>query len=219
MTNHARPQSPPHPRRTWARLAAVSLIAPLALACASSPPPPAPVASAADYAPLPVGGKWTYEVRYPGQTGEMTVELVGEKDGYVIDNKNGALRHTQQGLRDRDRYLIRHPLKVGTKWQSVVGPSAVEHLEITKVGESCDSATGRFDDCIEVSGWIRRDKTMTLHIKWLWAKAIGLVGIETEAEIEGKGRVPQVKQTLKTYALEPAPPKPDDDGPDTWTAE
>ncbi len=176
--------------------------------------------SAADYAPLHVGASWTYEVQYPGQTGEMTVELVGQKDGYVFDNKNGAMRHTPQGLRDRDRYLIRHPLKVGHKWESVVGPSAVEHLEITKVGESCDSAAGRFDDCVEVTGWIRRDKNMTLHIRWTWAKAVGLVGLVTEAELVGKGRVPQVKQSLKKYSREGAASKiKTDDGPDTWTKE
>src|SRR5688572_16256643 len=74
--------------------------------------PTAPSASvrAQDYAPLKIGSAYTYEASYPGQTGELTVTMVQEKDGYVLDDHNGAFRLTQDGLRDRDRFLIRHPL-------------------------------------------------------------------------------------------------------------
>lgn len=191
--------------------------------------------TSADYAPLPLGGSWTYQVEYPGQKGEMTIELTGEDQGYVVDNKNGAFRHTPEGLRDRQRYLIKHPLVAGTKWKSVVGPSAVEHLELTSVGEPCESLAGKFEDCVVVSGRIRRDKTMELRIEWTWAKGVGLVKLQTEADVAGKAAMPQVTQSLKSYSLEPRPsaapsptvPSPtkepgktgDDDGPPTWTSE
>lgn len=193
------------------------------LACATAPAKPsAPEATARDYAPLPVGASWTYQVSYPGQAGEMTVKLTGENDGFVLDDKNGAFKHTQEGLRDRERYLIRHPLQPGNKWTTVVGPSAVEHLQIDSVGAPCEAIAGRFEDCIEVSGSIRRDKNMTLLIHWTWARGVGLVKLETIAEIAGKGRVPQVKQSLKDYSVAGASrpePAERDDGPDTWVSE
>jgi hypothetical protein len=164
--------------------------------------------TAADYVPLKPGASWTYDVAYPGQNGEMTVTLVGEKDGFVIDDKNGAFRLTQDGLRDRDRYLIKHPLVAGTKWSSVVGPSAVEHAEIVSVGSPCETVGGAFADCLVVLSQIRRDASMSLRIRWTWAKGVGLAKFETEAEVQGKGVIPQVKQSLKHYALEgPLPEK------------
>lgn len=199
-------------------------------ACASTPAAKtAPSAELGEYVPLKIGAEWTYDMKYPGQSGEMTVRLTGSKDGFVVDDKNGAYRLTSEGLRDRDRYLVRYPLEVGTQWKTVVGPSAVEHSQITSVGKPCDALAGRFDDCLVVHSWIRRDEQMTLHIEWTWAKGIGLVKLETEADISGKGRVPQVKQSLKRHALDGAPAtpaaapapatpaSPGDDGPGTWT--
>ena len=185
---------------------------------------------ASEYAPLVVGAYWTYDVNYPGQQGEMTVKLLSLKDGFFLDDRNGAFQHTMNGLRDRERYLIRHPIKVGTTWKSVVGPSAVEHMEIENVGISCESQAGRFEDCLVVNGRIRRDKNMQLFIRWTWARGVGLVKMETKAEVTGKGELPQVSQSLKDYSLKPgeasksesAPSKTsgsEDDGPNTWTKE
>lgn len=175
-----------------------------------------------DYAPMAVGAWWNYEVSYPGQKGEMKVELLSQEDGYFIDNRRGAFQHTPSGLRDRERYLIKNPIEPGTSWKSVVGPSAVEHLQIDEVGTPCESLAGRFEDCLVVSARLRRDKNMQLHIKWIWARGVGLVRLETEAELPGKKRVKQVTQSLKDYSLsKTTSPKSQssdkDDGPDTWT--
>jgi hypothetical protein len=202
-----------------AMLALVLLVSSCATASKSVPKGQA---HAVDYAPLRVGASWTYEMQYPGQVGEMTVRLVGLQEGFVVDDKNGAFRHTSEGLRDRDRYLLRHPLAPGTTWKTVVGPSAVEHAEIVSVGDPCESAAGRFSDCILVHGWIRRDEKLTLHIEWTWARDVGLVKVETIAEIAGQGRVPQTKQTLKSYALNASSngdAKGDDGAPDRWESE
>jgi len=192
-------------------------------ACAGAQKPAAPELSARDYAPIPVGASWTYEMEFPGQKGEMTVRLSGEKDGFVLfDDGKGQWQHTQAGLRDSDRFLIRHPLVVGTEWKSVVGPSAVEHMKIESVGRRCESVAGAFDDCLVVLGWIRRDKDVVLYIRWFWARNVGLVKVETEAEIAGKGKVPQTRQSLKHYSLSggEAPARAEtDDGPDTWVTE
>ena len=175
-----------------------------------------------DYAPMSVGAWWNYEVSYPGQQGEMKVELLSQKDGYFIDNRRGAFQHTPGGLRDRERYLIKNPIQPGTSWKSVVGPSAVEHLQIDEVGTPCESLAGRFEDCLVVSARLRRDKNMQLHIKWVWARNVGLVRLETEAELPGNKRVRQVTQSLKDYSLSKKAPTDSqtvekDDGPNTWT--
>lgn len=158
--------------------------------------------TAAEYVPLKIGQRWTYEMTYPGQIGEMTVALVGEKDGYILDDHKGAWRVTPDGLRDRDRFLIRQPLLAGNEWKSIISPSAVEHAKIESVGQPCAAVAGAFQDCLVVHGWIRRDKDMTLHIRWTWAKGIGLIKVETEAEVKGQGRIPQTRQSLKNYVLD-----------------
>lgn len=196
--------------------------------CRSGPPPAAPSQerSARDYAPLTIGATWTYDMMYPGQTGTMQVKLLALKDGFIVDDKNGAFRHTAEGLRDRDRYLIKHPLVPGTKWKSVVSASAVENSEIISVGQPCEAAAGRFEDCLVVEGSLKKDDKLTLHIRWTWARDIGLAKVETAVEIAGKGRIPQTKQSLRHYALNPKdagkglPPEgKGDDGPDTWGKE
>ncbi|MCC7386672.1 MAG: hypothetical protein IT384_32845 [Deltaproteobacteria bacterium] len=181
--------------------------------------------TAGDYAPLAVGSSWTYEVAYP-LPGEQTVKLVAEKDGFILDDQSGAFRLTPNGLRDRDRFLLRNPIAVGTHWKTVVGPSAVEHAEITSVGEACTATAGKFDDCVVVHAWIRRDAQLTLHIEWTWARGVGLVRVETAAEIKGRGRVPQTKQSLKRFvpggSASPAAPQPggqqseESGAPDRW---
>lgn len=195
---------------------------------------PRPPAELSEYAAVAVGSSWTYDTSYPGQTGEMTVKITGEQDGYFVDDKNGAFKLTSEGLRDRQRFLVRYPLVVGTQWKTVVGPSAVEHAQITAVGAPCATAAGQFDDCLVVHSWIRQSDQMTLHIEWTWAKGVGLVKLETEADLAGKGRVPQVKQSLRRYALAgqaergeaaapaatPAGTPPTEDGsPGSWTRE
>jgi hypothetical protein len=178
-----------------------------------------------DYYPLEIGASWTYNVAYPGQQGEMTVTITGEKDGYFVDDHEGAFRHTHDGLRDKQRYLIRHPLMKGNNWKTIVSASAVEHNEILSVGEKCESAAGSFSDCLVIQSSIRRDKSMTLYLTWTFARDIGLVKLETEAELTGKGRIPQVKQSLVKYTVgkgapAPTPPvesKSDAEGaPDSW---
>ncbi|MCK6552079.1 hypothetical protein L6R52_39980 [Myxococcota bacterium] len=181
-----------------------STLALLSLTACASTGPAAKVdlgVSASEYAPLGVGSAWTYQVSYPGQSGEMTVTLVGEKDGYFVDDRDGSFRHTPEGLRDRQRYLLRHPITAGATWKTIVSASAVEKNVILSVGERCETLAGSFPDCVVVESSVRRDDQVTLIIRWTWARGIGLVKLETEADIAGRGRVPQVKQSLVRYAL------------------
>jgi hypothetical protein len=198
-----------------------------ASACATTPVTTAvtDAPKAADYAPLAIGKSMTYQVSYPGQKGEMTVVITGEKDGYFLDDREGAFRHTSEGLRDKQRYLIRHPLNAGETWKTVVSASAVEHNKIISAGERCECLAGTFPDCLVVESTIRRDAKVSLIVRWTWAKGLGLVKLETEAEIAGQGRVPQVKQSLVRYGSlgEPSQESPgkqgdsEEEAPNNWT--
>lgn len=179
-------------------------------ACASQPAPKAKAGpSAADYAPLAVGASRTYAVQFPGQTGERTITVLKKDDGYFIDDAQGAFRITPEGLRDRQRYLIRAPLQEGNTWKAILSASAVEHYRIVSVGQPCRSRAGGFSDCLVVEATIRQDESMTLRIRWSWAKDVGLAKIETFAEPPGKKRVRQTTQSLIHYQLKPgAKPAP-----------
>lgn len=211
------------------------LFAPLAwaLACASSTQPAARDRSIEEYAPFVVGAKWTYLAKYPGQEGELVVSIVGREGEYFMDDRGGYFLHTPDGLRDKERFLIRYPLVAGNKWKAVVGPSAVEHNEIISVGEPCQSEAGTFADCLVVDGRIPRDERMSLKIRWTWARGVGLAKLETIAELKGQGELPQVTQSLRHFDLSPGPgattapksdpgPTPgkeDEDAPNTWESE
>ena len=159
--------------------------------------------SVEDYVPLKVGAARTYAVKFPGQTGKRTITIIKQEDGYFVDDAGGAFRITKDGLRDRARYLIRKPIQEGHSWKAIVSASAVEHYRIISVGQPCRSQAGSFSDCLVVESTVRRDKSMSLRIRWSWAKAIGLAKIETFAEIKDKGRVPQTEQSLVHYRLDP----------------
>lgn len=165
---------------------------------------------------MDVGYSWTYEMLFQGQKGEQTIEVLGFKDGFFQDNQAGELKHTDDGLRDRARYLIKHPLAPGNTWKAIVSASAVERYRIDSVGERCESAAGAFEDCLVVTSQIRRDQDVTLHGKFTWAKGVGLVKMETEAEIKGK-RVPQTRRSLLRYNQKGGSKKKSDEAPDDWT--
>lgn len=200
------------------RILGLLLVLALSLGCAATPAAPErpPIPEVHHYAPLAVGASWTYAMNFQGQRGERTVRIASKNDeGFFVDDQGAELKHTREGLRDRQRYLIRGPLEVGATWKSIVSASAVEHYRVASVGEGCDSLAGRFEDCLVIEGHIRRDAQVTLHSRFVWARNVGLLKIETEVELAGKGRVPQTSQSLLRYALSGGPAK--DDGPGTWT--
>ncbi len=193
-----------------------------AFACATAPPPAPTGPSPADYVPLEVGYRWTYAMRFPGQTGERTVTIVGQDDdGFFVDDAGGAFALTPDGLRDRDRYLLMAPLVVGRSWRSVVSASAVERYEVKSVGDACEVRAGKFPDCVVIESRLRRDSEVSLRVRFTWARGVGLVKVATVAEISGRGDVPQTEQSLLRYELvagaRPAGPEPEaEEPPDTW---
>lgn len=191
----------------------------LGLGCATAPASNVgPQQTASEYAPYQIGSSWTYAVNLLGEKQERTVEILEQKDGYFVDSEQGQFRHTKDGLRDPQRYLIRHPIEEGNAWKAIVSASAVEHYRILSVGDACASQAGSFKDCLVIESRLRRDDKVTLHIRWTWARDVGLVKIETAADIAGKGRVPQTEQSLVHYGLAGSPPDKakEEAAPDTW---
>ena len=164
--------------------------------CAGTPRVVERSPSAQDYAPVQVGDAKTYAVRFQGQTGQRTIRVTGQDGPYFVDDAGGALRHTPEGLRDRQRFLIRHPLEAGRTWKAILSASAVERYRILSVGDACEAHAGRFEDCLVVEASLRRDEKLTLFSRFTWARGVGLVKILTEVEIAGRGRVPQTEQSL-----------------------
>lgn len=202
-----------------ARALGLVLIGLVGGACATSGTPTAPPAVAEDYAPLRVGASWTYSMWFQGQTGERTVTVTGQKDGYFIDTERARLKHTPEGLRDPARFLIRNPVEAGQAWKAIVSASAVERYTILSVGEPCTSEAGAFLDCLVVEASLRQNTDVVLRNRFTWARDVGLVKIETEAEIKGK-REPQTRQSLIHYRLQGASKDADkassDTPPDRW---
>lgn len=152
---------------------------------------------------LRVGVERTYEVDFQGQTGRRTVKTVRKEGPYFVDDAGGALALSPNGLRDRDRYLVRLPLEPGTEWSAVQSASAVERYTIRSVDQPCTLRAGRFEACLTVVSRLRRDARMTLEARWTWVRGIGLARVETVAILEGR-RVPQTRQDLIHYDLAPA---------------
>jgi len=197
-------------------LAALCLLA--AAGCATTPAAAPDPLDARDYAPLKIGASWTYRMRFPGQSGERTITIVDNKDGYFLDDAGGQFRHAPDGLKDPVRYVIRTPLVAGTQWKSIVSASAVERYEIESVGEPCQAVAGTFSDCLIVRASLRQDAEHTLHIRFAWAKKIGLVKVSTELEANGK-RIPQTDQSLIRYDLtgKKKPAKDGEEPPGDWS--
>ncbi len=157
--------------------------------------------SLAEYTRLEVGTERTYGINFVGQSGELAVRVVREEDGWVIDDRGGQWKLDAEGLRDRQRYLIRRPLQVGTEWKSIVSASAVERYRIASVGEPCAVRAGQFSDCLVVESTLRRDARMTLTARWTWIRGVGLGRIETASVVDGRSQ-PQTRQDLVHYRLD-----------------
>ncbi len=163
----------------------------------------APVAAgprAADYYPMLVGTRWTYAISMLGQTSEQQLSLVRAENGQVEDSTGAQFIVDGYGLRDQKRYLLRDPLEVGTKWNNVVSPSAVEHFEIVGVRQPCDAKVGPQDGCVIVEMKTRIDQDKQLLIETTYGPGTGIVRQTTTLENKG-ARIPQTRLELVGFAL------------------
>lgn len=162
----------------------------------------------ADYYPLAIGNRWTYDSQFLGEKGQRIIEVLRLEDGFYVDNTGSRLALDAFGIRDDKRYILRGPLEVGRTWTNVVSVSSVEHYRIIEFGQSCQVPAGRFEVCVRVEGRNRVDAKTTLVNELTFAYGVGLVRIKTVAEI-GERTVPQTDTVLSSYHLAGAAPSRD----------
>jgi hypothetical protein len=165
--------------------------------------PSGPAIRAAAYYPLAVGNRWVYESNFLGEKTERMVQILKEENGFFVDNQGGELGVDAFGIRDRKRYLLKEPVEPGRSWTNVVSVSSIERYKILELGP-CEVPAGRFESCVGVEGRNRVDDQTTLVNHLTLARGVGIVRIETAAEVRGE-RIPQSQLLLTRFELRPMP--------------
>ena len=118
-------------------------------------------------------------------------------DGYFKDSARGELR-LGACLEDRVRSLLCGPIAVGTRWSSVLSPTAAENYEIVGVDERVETPAGTFDGCVRVRANTRAAAGTELVNEISYAPGVGPVRIEVIAVADGKA-VPQFRAVLRSH--------------------
>ncbi len=158
------------------------------------------------FLPLAIGNQWTYGTSFrQQQQPELTVRIVREQDGLFVDDRPtpGRMRFDGVGIRDANtRYLLKGPLKQGTKWMSVADVRTVERYEIESVGVKIRVPAGVFSDCVTVKMEVRMTNSRSMVNRMTFAPHVGIVEIRTALQ-DGSKTIPQSRMVLKAFALAP----------------
>lgn len=153
---------------------------------------------AADYYNFSQGTTWVYQANFLGENDTRTVVMGPEKDGYFEDDAGGRFACDQEGVRDQHRYLLKQPIKRGSKWHSIAALGASEEYEIVEVGVPCEGAGQSFADCLVVRSQTTIDDDQRLENTMTLARGVGLVQIRTEL-VKSGARSRQVEMKLSEY--------------------
>ncbi len=99
--------------------------------------------------------------------------------------------------------MLKEPVEPGRSWTNVVSVSSIERYRILELGP-CEVPAGRFESCVGVEGRNRVDDQTTLVNQLTLARGVGIVRIETAAEVRGE-RIPQSQLLLTRFELRPMP--------------
>lgn len=152
-------------------------------ACKSAPEAAAPKAdiAAGVYYPLAVGNAWTYDV---GGGRRETIQIVGRDGPWFLDDHKGRVRYEADGVRDADRYLLRSPVAVGSKWTAVEN-LVVQRFEVVSTDATAVTRAGTFTKCALVRNEQPLPRNGKFITEWTWAPAVGLVELRTSVVSEG----------------------------------
>lgn len=162
-------------------------------ACATAAPPEAVKADKPDrsagpspsiFYPLAVGNAWTYEARGGGRTSRDTIKIIGQDGPWFLDDHRGRLRADSEGIRDRDRYLLRAPLVPGQTW-SAVEQMVVQRFEVVANDAVVATPAGRFEKCVVIRNVQSLPGGGKYTTSWTYAPGIGLVALKTTAQQKG----------------------------------
>lgn len=186
---------------TMRSLLLLPLLAALA-GCATSSRSAGPKSRPADYYPMAVGAEWTWEDQSPqlpnGKPSLRTVRVLERtRDGYFRDSARGELR-PGACIEDRSRSLLCGPITLGTRWTSVLSPTATEHYEIVSIAERVTTPAGSFEGCVKVRAVTRAAADTELINEITYAPGVGPVRIEVITVAGGKA-VPQFRAVLRAW--------------------
>jgi len=151
--------------------------------------------------PLAVGNRWSYRATFLGATQDLTVSIVGGEDRAFRDSRGQLYHIGPDGLRDGQRYLLREPIGVGTKWSSVIDVGHTEYYRIAEVGTAVDVPAGHFAGCVVVEAAAPETPEHVILAEQTYCPGVGLVRVVTYAEIDGKRGPPQFNQALVSYQV------------------
>ncbi len=156
--------------------------------------------------PLAVGNSWTYQTFFQGQAQpDLVVTIVEHKDGFFIDDRPhpGRMMIDGEGIRDGNvRYLLKAPLRKGSKWMSVADVRTVEHYEIVAVDKDIRVPAGVFKGCLVVRMEVRMTEKLSMVNKMFFAPRVGIIEIMASLK-DGARVIPQSKMELKSFKLAP----------------
>ena len=162
-------------------------------ACATAAPPEAARPGKPDktagpspsiFYPLALGNAWTYEARGGGRTSRDTIKIVGQDGPWFLDDHRGRLRVDSDGIRDRDRYLLRAPLVPGQGWKAVE-QMVVQRFEVIANDAVVSTLAGRFEKCVVIRNVQSLPGSGRYTTEWSYAPGIGLVALKTTAQQKG----------------------------------
>ncbi len=155
-----------------------------------------------DYFPLRVGDVRVYRIRYSkGPTIQQAIKIVAKKGNIFYDNSQPpqSYEFDAYGLKGgNSRYLLKYPLRVGTRWLSVTDITRVERYEILSTRATVTVPAGVYKNCILVRSHERQSSGGILENNLYFAPKVGLVKIATIY----KSRTQQLPQwTLELIAF------------------
>ncbi len=189
------------------------LLVALVTGCASKEVKPSPAAmrdrtdaygarAISEWMPLNLGNTWTYERRFLGETGSLTVTVVSkDKEGFFVDNQGGRLMITPHGLRDPNRYLLVSPIETGKRWRVQVAPQLAEHFEVMDDNATVTVPAGKFEHCAVVRSTTHVSKNVRMVNTIVYAPKVGMVRNETRMENNQNRTANQVVLELTHYKL------------------
>lgn len=154
----------------------------------------------APFFPLAVGNAWTYRIQLMGERRRDRIEIGRAEGGWFYDNKGSAFRIDREGLRTKERYLLKAPLVRGNHWSSVLSLTSTEHYEIEETGVTVAVPAGTFHGCVVVRARNRMDDRTTMFKEDSYCPGVGLVRVRTWVDVAGKGTLPQAELRLEGFS-------------------
>jgi hypothetical protein len=168
--------------------------------CASAQRPAARRAErAADWVPLRQGAGWSYDTQtgIGGDAVLATLSVVRAEGGgrFLVRSSNvrtETWEHRADGVVREGRYILRDPVREGTRWQGPTGESV-----IASVAPRREVAGQTYRDVVEVVHTARESGIVT---RTWFAAGVGVVEIVAGAT-SSRGTTVQVHSTLRGYSL------------------